>query len=69
MNNILHLSLEQIAKISILLNPIIPNATTKVLEALKIKHKFRNLSFLEGENIISNEIKVSELNILFKKIN
>ena len=69
MNNILHLSLEQIAKISILLNPIIPNATIKVLEALKIKDKFRNLSFLEGENIISNEIKLSKLNILFKKIN
>ena len=69
MNNILHLSLEQIAKISILLNPIIPNATIKVLEALKIKDKFRNLSFLEGENIISNEIKLSKLNILFQKIN
>ena len=69
MNNILPLSLEQIAKISILLNPIIPNATIKVLEALKIKDKFRNLSFLEGENIISNEIKLSKLNILFQKIN
>ena len=31
MSNILHLSLEQIAKISILLSPIIPDATTKVL--------------------------------------
>ena len=69
MNNILHLSLEQIAKISILLNPIIPNATSKVLEALKINTKFRNLSFLKGKNIISDEIRVSELNILFKKIN
>ena len=64
MNNILHLSLEQIAKISILLNPIIPIATTKVLEALKINVKSRNLSFLDGKNLISNKIKVSELNIL-----
>ena len=69
MNNILHLSLEQIAKISILLNPIIPIATTKVLEALKINAKSRNLSFLEGKNLISNKINVSGLNILFKKIN
>ena len=69
MNNILHLSLEQIAKISILLNPIIPEATTKVLDALKINSKFRNLSFLEGKEIISNKIKIKELNILFKKIN
>ena len=69
MNNILHLALEQIAKISILLNPIIPIATTKVLEALKVKVKSRNLSFLEGENIISDKINLGELNILFKKIN
>ena len=38
MNNILHKALEQIAKISILLNPIIPNASTKVLNALNIKN-------------------------------
>ena len=69
MNNILHLALEQIAKISILLNPIIPQATTKVLKALKINSKSINLSFLEGKEIFSNEVKLSELNILFKKIN
>ena len=69
MNNILHLALEQIAKISILLNPIVPQATTKVLKALKINAKSRNLSFLEGKKILSSETRISELNILFKKIN
>jgi methionyl-tRNA synthetase len=69
MNNILHLALEQIAKISILLNPIVPQATTKVLKALKINAKSRNLSFLEGKKILSSETSISELNILFKKIN
>ena len=69
MNNILHLALEQIAKISILLNPIIPQATIKVLEALKINTKSINLSFLDGEKILSSKIALSELNILFKKIN
>ena len=69
MNNILHLSLEQIAKISILLNPIIPKATTKVLEALKINLKSTNLSFLDGKDLLSKEIVVNDLNILFKKIN
>ena len=68
-NNILHLSLEQIAKISILLNPIIPKATTKVLEALKINSKSKNLSFLDGKDLLSKEIVVKDLNILFKKIN
>ena len=69
MNNILHLSLEQIAKISILLNPIIPKATSKVLEALNINSKSKNLSFLDGEDSLSKEIVVKDLSILFKKIN
>ena len=68
MNNILHISLEQIAKISILLNPIIPKASSKVLDALNINIELRNSSFLEGKNIISEEVRIKELDILFKKI-
>ena len=68
MNNILHVSLEQIAKISILLNPIIPISSTKVLDALNVKNELRNLSFLDGKNIIDNEIKIKEIDILFKKV-
>ena len=66
MNNILYLALDQIAKISILLNPIIPIATKKVLNAMQIES---NLLFLEGKNIFGNEIKIKDLNILFKKVN
>ena len=68
MNNILHLSLVQIAKISILLNPIIPEATSKVLNALNLEKNERNISFVDGKEIFSDEIKIKELNILFKKI-
>ena len=68
MNNILHISLEQIAKISILLNPIIPLSSTKVLEALNVSKAKRDLSFIDGGRILSNEINVQELDILFKKI-
>ena len=68
MNNILHLSLNQIAKISILLNPIIPNATSKVLDSLKINSKLRNLSFLDGNELLSDKLNLNDLNILFKKI-
>jgi methionyl-tRNA synthetase len=67
MNNILHLSLEQIAKISILLNPIMPKSTSKVLDALKINVKDRNYSFLDGSKIVPDKINISSLNILFKK--
>jgi methionyl-tRNA synthetase len=68
MNNILHLSLEQIGKISVLLNPIIPIATTKVLDALNVKSELRNLSFLDGENLLNDKIIIKNLDILFKKI-
>ena len=68
MNNILYLALEQIAKISILLNPIIPKSTEKVLKALNIKIDLINLSFLDGKKIFNDEIKIKDLNILFKKI-
>ena len=68
MNNILHTALEQIAKISILLNPIIPTSTSKVLDALNIKKKDRDLSFLDGKNILDDIVKINELDILFKKI-
>ena len=68
MNNILHLALEQIAKISILLNPVIPESSTKVMDALNIKLESRNLSFLDGGNILPDKINIKELDILFKKI-
>jgi len=69
MNNILHLSLEQIGKISILLNPIIPKSTTKVLESLNIEPKLRNFSFLDDNTLLRDEIIIRDLNILFKKFN
>ena len=68
MNNILHISLEQIAKISILLNPIIPNSTFKIIKALKINKENINLSFLDGNKVIDDNIEVENIDILFKKI-
>jgi len=67
MNNVLFIALEQIAKISILLSPIIPIATSKVLDALKIQHNLRNFSFFNNENIFSDEINIDNLDKLFKK--
>ena len=68
MNNILHTSLSQIAKISILLNPIIPIASIKVLDALNIKKNMINLSFLDNEKFFPEQFKINEMSILFKKI-
>ena len=69
MNNILYLALDQIAKISILLNPVIPLASKKVLDSLNIKEDSRNLSFLDGNAVIPSEANISNLDILFRKIN
>jgi len=68
MNNILHLSLEQIAKISILLNPIIPDSSNKVLKALNIDINKIHLSFLDNKKLLPDVINITNLNILFKKI-
>ena len=40
----------------------------KVLNALNINTELKNFSFLDGKNIITDEIKIKELDILFKKI-
>ncbi len=68
MNNVLHIAIEQIARISILLNPIIPTATSKVLDALSLKKDLRNLSFIDGKSIIGNEVEIKSFEILFKKV-
>jgi len=68
MNNILHLSLEQIAKISLLLSPIIPIAATKVLAALSINKDLVKLSFLDNKNILKKKVELKSLDILFKKV-
>jgi len=68
MNNILYIALEQIAKISILLNPIIPISTNKVLNSLNVSKNSISLSFLDGKKILNDEVKINNLDILFKKI-
>jgi len=68
MNNVLHIALEQIGKISILLNPLIPKKSSLVLDSLNIDPKLRNLSFLDGKNLLGDKVEIKDLNILFKKV-
>ena len=67
MKTVLFIALDQIAKISILLNPIIPIATNKVLDGLNISDNLRNLSFFKSNQVISDHVKINEIDILFKK--
>ena len=68
MNNVLHIALEQIGKISILLSPLIPKKSSLVLDSLNVNSKLRNLSFLDGKNLLGDDVEIKNLNILFKKV-
>ena len=68
MNTILYTIIEQIKNISILLNPIIPISTKKVLETINVSENDISLEGLKKENIFNNSKELKDLDILFKKI-
>ena len=68
MNNILYSITEQIKNISILLHPIIPISTKKVLDTINISDKDILLKNIEKENFIDNTKELKEIDILFRKI-
>ena len=68
MNNILFSICEHIKNISILLNPIIPQSTSKVLDSMNVKKEDRFISkILSFKNFDSNK-ELNPLDILFNKI-
>ena len=68
LNTIVYVSLEMIRKISILLNPIMPDSSLKVLNVFNLKQNDISLDSLKNhENLIINT-KIKKINILFKKI-
>ena len=68
MNTILNTIVEEIKNISILLNPIIPISTKKVLNTINISDKDISIETIRKENIIDNNKELKNLDILFKKI-
>ena len=68
MNTILYTILNQIRSISILLNPIIPIATEKVLSTLSVEKANINLESLKNTKSLKPGIKLKKTDILFKKI-
>ena len=59
---------EQIKNISILLNPIIPVSTTKVLKAMNFKDKDIIINNINNLKCFNKDIELKDLEILFKKI-
>ena len=68
MKNILFTITEQIKNVSVLLNPIMPIATNKVLEAMNISNQNIRLDIIKDENIFNHNKELNNLEILFTKI-
>ena len=68
MNAIIFTIVEQIKNISILLNPIIPIATNKVLAMINISSENLSIDNIKDDNILNNKKEIGNLEILFTKI-
>ena len=68
MNAILHTISEQIKNISILLNPIIPDATNKALNIMNVGKNNRTIEMINKAGTINHDKELKDLEILFKKI-
>jgi methionyl-tRNA synthetase len=66
-NVIIYAVLEFIRKISILLQPIIPEKSKIILDSLNIKEDERFIKNINKNFILKQEIKIQKINILFKK--
>jgi len=68
MNTILYTIINQIKNISILLNPIIPIATSKVLDVLNLDSGKPKIEMILSGNIFNHEIELKDSDILFEKV-
>ena len=68
MGTVLYNILNQIRSISILLYPVIPDSSSKILNLLGIKNKDINLRSIENINFLKKGTVIKKSNILFKKI-
>ena len=68
LNTIVYVSLEIIRKVSILLNPIIPATSLKVLDIFNIKQKDINFDTIKDNKFLKPNSNIKKIGILFKKI-
>ena len=65
---IVYVSLELIRKISILLYPIIPESSLRVLKSFDITEKKINFHSIKDNEYLKPNLKINKIGILFKKI-
>ena len=68
MHSILYAITQQIKNISILLNPIIPDSTNKVLKTLNINDNKIKIQNIPNRNLFDHDKELRNLEILFTKI-
>jgi len=68
LNTIVYVALEIIRKISILLNPIIPDTTLKVLGIFNLKQNDLEFTSIKNHKSLKSNSKIKKIDILFKKI-
>ena len=68
LNTILYVALELIRKISIMLYPIIPNSSLKVLKIFNIFEKDVKIESIKKHNYLKCDNEIGNISILFKKI-
>ena len=68
LNTIVYVSLELIRKITILLYPIIPESSLKVLKAFEITENKINFNSITNNEYLKPKLKINKIGILFKKI-
>jgi methionyl-tRNA synthetase len=68
MNTILYVIVSQIKNISILLNPIIPISSDKILDIMNLKENDRLISAINTNDIFNHNLEFKKTSILFKKI-
>ena len=69
LSTIIYTSLELIRKISILLYPVIPGSSLKVLNIFNIKEENLNVSSIQNNDFLKPNQKINKIQILFNKIN
>jgi len=68
MNTIIYTIVTQIKNISILLNPIIPISSDKILGIMNLKKDERQISAINNIDIFNHDLELKKTTILFKKI-
>ena len=68
LNTIIYVSFELIRKISLLLYPVIPNTSLKVLSMFNLKENDLNIDTIKNNTFLEPNLEINKIDILFNKI-